>query len=136
MDMTSYRDLEIYKLGKALAVRIHKMTLTLPKFETFEEGSQIRRSSKSIVSSIVEGYGRSRYKAEFIKYLTYAHAECDETILHLEFLYETESLSYQLPVSSYRFSICVRKKGGIFSYQSPVSSYRFSICEKLKDRLQ
>lgn len=90
--MTSYRDLEIYKLGKALAVKIHKMTFTLPKFERFEEGSQIRRSSKSIVASIVEGYGRSRYKADFIKYLTYAHAECDETILHLEFLYKTESL--------------------------------------------
>jgi four helix bundle protein len=90
--MSSYRDLEVYKLSKELAIRIHKMTLSLPKFEAFEEGSQIRRSSKAIASGIVEGYGRSRYKAEFIKYLTYAHAECDETILHLEFLFESESL--------------------------------------------
>lgn len=89
--MSSYRELEIYKLAKELAVNIHRMTLTLPKIELYEEGSQIRRSSKAIVSARVEGYGRSRYKAEFIKYLTYAHAECDETILHLEFLFETES---------------------------------------------
>ena len=41
---------------------------------------------------IVEGYGRSRYKAEFIKYLVYSQAECDETILHLDFLFETSSL--------------------------------------------
>ena len=41
---------------------------------------------------IVEGYGRRRYKAGFIKYLVYSHAECDETILHLDFLFETESL--------------------------------------------
>ena len=41
---------------------------------------------------IVEGYGRKRYKADFIKYLVYSHAECDETILHLEFLFLTESI--------------------------------------------
>lgn len=90
--MSSYRELEIYKLSKGLAIRVHKLTLSLPKIETYEEGSQIRRSSKAITSAIVEGYGRSRYKAEYIKYLTYAHAECDETILHLEFLFEAESL--------------------------------------------
>jgi len=59
----------------------------------FEEGSQIRRSAKAVTSLIVEGYGRRRYKAEFIKYLVYAQSECDETIVHLEFLYETGSLS-------------------------------------------
>jgi four helix bundle protein len=90
--MSSYKDLEVYLLAKELAIEIHKMTLSLPKIEIYEEGSQVRRSSKAIASAIVEGYGRSRYKAEYIKYLTYAHAECDETILHLEFLYETESL--------------------------------------------
>ena len=41
---------------------------------------------------IVEGYGRKRYKADFIKYLVYSHAECDETILRLEFLFLTESI--------------------------------------------
>jgi hypothetical protein len=38
----SYLDLEIYQLAKKLAVEIHRMTLDeLPKFEVFEEGSQI-----------------------------------------------------------------------------------------------
>ncbi len=64
----------------------------LPKFEMYEEGSQIRRSSKSIVSNIVEGFGRRRYKKEFIQFLTYAISSCDETKVHLEVLYETESL--------------------------------------------
>lgn len=40
---------------------------------------------------IVEGYGRRRYKADFIKFLVYSQSECDETIVHLEFLVETES---------------------------------------------
>ncbi len=98
--MKSYWDLEIYKESKRLAIEIHKMSLSLPKFELFEEGGQIRRSSKSVTSMIVEGYGRRRYKPDFIKYLVYAQSECDETILHLDFLFETQSLkdkdSYQI----------------------------------------
>jgi four helix bundle protein len=90
--MKSYRDLEVYKESKRLAVEVHKMTLALPKFELFEEGSQIRRSSKSVTSTIVEGYGRRRYKADFIRFLVYAQSECDETMVHLDFLFETSSL--------------------------------------------
>ncbi|MCP4373220.1 MAG: four helix bundle protein, partial [Deltaproteobacteria bacterium] len=39
----------------------------------YEEGSQIRRSSKGITSCIAEGYGRRRYKSDFIKFIVYAH---------------------------------------------------------------
>ena len=90
--MKSYKDLEIYNLSYELAVTIHKFTLNLPKYELYEEGSQLRRSSKGISSCIVEGYGRKRYKADFIKFLTYAHASCDETILHLNFLNDIHNL--------------------------------------------
>ncbi len=48
---------------------------------------------KSVKSNIVEGYGRRRYKQDYIKFLTYAHASCDETIDHLETLFETKSLA-------------------------------------------
>jgi four helix bundle protein len=72
------------------------MTLNdLPKFEMFEEGRQIRKSSKSVKSTIVEGYGRRRYKQEFIRFLTYSIASNDETMDHLETLFETESLTDQ-----------------------------------------
>ena len=91
--MKSYRDLEIYKISKRLAIEVHGMSLTLPKVELYEEGQQVRRSSKSITAMIVEGYGRKRYKAGFTKYLVYAQAECDETITHLDFIFETKSLT-------------------------------------------
>ena len=84
--MKSYKDLEIYTLSYSQAIKVHEVTLKLPQYEQFEEGSQARRSSKGITSCIVEGYGRRRYKAEFIKFLIYAHASCDETILHLNFI--------------------------------------------------
>jgi len=88
----NYKDLEIYNLSYDLAIKVHKMSLELPKYEIYEEGSQVRRSSKGITSSIVEGYGRRRYKADFIKFLVYAHASCDETILHLNFIRDTHKL--------------------------------------------
>lgn len=88
--LKSYKDLEVYKLSYELAVKIHKISLKLPKYELYEEGSQIRRSSKGITSCMVEGYGRRKYKADFIKYLVYAHASCDETILHLNFIKDTD----------------------------------------------
>src|SRR6266700_7527129 len=68
----SHRDLEIWKLAREIAIAVHRMTLRdLPKFEMFEEGSQIRRSAKSISANIVEGYGRRRCKQEFIRFLVF-----------------------------------------------------------------
>jgi four helix bundle protein len=89
----SYKNFEIWQLARDLSASIHKMTLTeLPKFEMYEEGSQIRRSIKSVRSNIVEGYGRRIYLNDYIKHLYYAQASNDETIDHLEILYETGSL--------------------------------------------
>lgn len=92
----SYKDLEIYKLSYDLAVEVHKFSLTLPQYEMYEEGSQVRKSSKGITSCIVEGYGRRKYKADFLKFLIYAHASCDETILHLSFLKDTHNDTDQI----------------------------------------
>ena len=90
----SYKNLEIWQIARELVIDIHKMTLNkLPKFEMFEEGAQIRKSSKSVKSTIVEGYGRRRYKREFIRFLSYALASNDETTDHLETLFETGSLT-------------------------------------------
>jgi four helix bundle protein len=93
----SFKDLDIYLLSKELSIKVHAVTVErLPGFEMYEEGSQIRRSSKSIVSNIVEGFGRRRYKNEFVQFLTYSIASCDETKVHLEMLHETGSLEKEL----------------------------------------
>lgn len=89
----SYKKLDIWKLSREVVIDIHKMSLKLPRFELYETGSQIRRSSKSIRSNIVEGYGRRHYKQDFVKFLIYAHSSVDETRDHLETLRETNSLN-------------------------------------------
>ena len=99
--MSSYRDLEIYQIAFELAKRIHYASLKLPQFELYEQGSQIRRSSKSVKDKISEGYGRRRYKPEFIKFLIYSHSSCDETTGQLEMIIqlypEIEEFSHLLP---------------------------------------
>ena len=89
----SYKNLEIWKLADTLVIDIHNMTMSLPKFEMYEEGSQIRRSIKSVKATIVEGYGRRIYKPEFIKFLIYSLASTDETKDHLETLFKTNSFT-------------------------------------------
>jgi len=84
--MKSFRDLEIYQKAFNLAIRVHHMTMTLPKYEMYEQGSQVRRSSKSIKDNIAEGYGRRRYKMEFIRYLIFAQASCDESMSQLDLI--------------------------------------------------
>jgi len=97
-----YRKLEIYRLAHKLAVEVHAMTMKLPKFEIYEEGGQIRRSSKSTSTHIVEGYCRRKYKNDFLLYLTRSYAECAESIEHLEFLFETKSLTDEVLFKSLR----------------------------------
>src|SRR5258705_9837201 len=86
-----YKDLRIYQQSHALAVKVHALTLQLPRFEMYEEGSQVRRSSKRISAGIVEGYRQRKYRDEFIRYLYRSLGSSDETMEHLEFLRETGS---------------------------------------------
>jgi len=92
----SYRKLQIWILSREVVIEIHEMTMKLPKFEMYEEGSQIRRSSKTTKATIVEGYGRRRYKQDWIKFLVYALSSNDETMDHLENLWDTKSLIDEL----------------------------------------
>jgi four helix bundle protein len=86
--MSSYKDLEIYQIAFVLAKKVHFASLNLPSYELYEQGSQIRRASKSVKDQIAEGYGRRRYKPEYIKFLTYAQSSCDETTSQLEMIKE------------------------------------------------
>ena len=88
----NYKKLEIWNLAREVVIEIHAMTLSLPRFEMFEEGGQIRKSSKTVEACIAEGYGRRRYKQDWIKFLVYSLCSNDETLDHLENLWDTKSL--------------------------------------------
>ena len=89
----SYKKLQIWVMARKVVIDVHALTMKLPKFELYEEGSQIRRSSKTTKATIVEGYGRRRYKQDWIKFLVYTLSSNDETMDHLENLWDTKSLT-------------------------------------------
>lgn len=93
-EASGYQRLEVWRLARDLSVDIHRMTLEqLPRFELHEMGSQVRRSAKSVRANIVEGYGKRRYRLEFLRHLTYALGSAQETLDHLDTLHETGSLA-------------------------------------------
>ncbi|MBU1017612.1 four helix bundle protein [Patescibacteria group bacterium] len=82
----TFNDLKVYKIAYQLTGKIELLVRQLPKFESFRHVDQILRSSRSIVANIVEGFGRKQLKGDFIKFLTYAMASCDETQAHLNLI--------------------------------------------------
>jgi four helix bundle protein len=86
--MKSFRDLEIYQIAFSFVIEVHQFTMNLPEHEKYEQGGQLRRSSKSIKDNIAEGYGRRRYKNEFLRFLIFAHASCDESLSQLMMINE------------------------------------------------
>lgn len=102
--MKSYKDLQIYNDAFGLFLQVHLLSLRLPGYEKYELGSQLRRSADGVISNIVEGYGRKRYKPDFIRFLTYAHASNLETINHIEkiiSLYKDLSTEFSQALVSY-----------------------------------
>jgi len=105
-DFKSYKDLEIYVNSMNLFLKLHPQTLKLPKYEWYELGSQLRRSSDSVVSNIVEGYGRRKYKADFIRFLVFSHASCLETINHINkiaVLYPDLKMNFEPFIQEYEY---------------------------------
>jgi len=65
----SYRDLEVWQRGMALAKRIYETTANFPAGERFGLTNQIRRAVVSIPSNLAEGHARSG-TAEFLHFIS------------------------------------------------------------------
>ena len=103
-------------MAYSLAIKVHTMTLTLPKYEMYEQGSQVRRSTKSIKDNIVEGYGRNRYKNDFIRFLVYAHSSCDEALSQLAMIDEIHFESKGLNELISEYELLGRKLNKFIGY--------------------
>ena len=91
--INSARDLRVYKLAYECAKEIFIMTKDFPPEEKYELTSQIRRSSRSVVSNIVESWRRRRYPKTFVYKLNDSETEADETILWLDISLDCEYIS-------------------------------------------
>jgi len=86
-EVRSFRDLRVYQELKRLHLEVHKLSLTFPKFEMYELGSQVRRSSNSAPALIAEGWG-SRHTNIYIEAINRALGEVRETQHHLDIAHD------------------------------------------------
>ena len=75
--MQTHKDLDVWKEGIDLVVKIYKATRDFPKEETYGITSQLRRASVSIPSNIAEGYAK-KHIGELIQYLYTSLASLSE----------------------------------------------------------
>lgn len=75
-------ELNVYKKLFSLAIEIHGLTLTFPKFELYEIGSQLRRSSNSAPANLAEEFG-NKHTNIYTETISRAQGEVRETMHHL-----------------------------------------------------
>jgi four helix bundle protein len=107
--------LEIYRKAQDLALQAHKLSLALPSFERYEEGSQLRRAAKSVSAQIVEGHALRHYKTDYVRFLWRAYASTEETIEHLRFITETAG-SVEIPQAAELVQAYGKLASNIFNY--------------------
>jgi len=83
----SYEDLEVYQKLCELHLEVNEMTFTFPKFELFELGSQLRRSSNSAPANIAEGWN-NKHTNIYLEGINRAQGEIRETKHHIKMAFK------------------------------------------------
>ncbi len=96
----SFRDLDVYKRLFALHLEVHNMTMTFPKFEMYELGSQLRRSSNSAPANIAEGWNNLHINI-YIEGVNRALGEVHESEHHIDVAFQKK----YLPKEKYTYFI-------------------------------
>jgi four helix bundle protein len=91
-NIKSFEDLEVYQKLCELHLEICKLTLSFPRFELYELGSQIRRSSNSISANIAEGWN-NRHINIYLEGINRSLGELQETKHHLYMAFRKDYLN-------------------------------------------
>ncbi|MFT3936489.1 MAG: four helix bundle protein [Chitinophagaceae bacterium] len=91
--MGQYNDLIAYKKSYELAMQIFLISKKFPAEEKYSLTDQIRRSSRSVCTNLVEAYKRRRYKDYFISKLNDSETENSETQVWLDFCKDCQYIS-------------------------------------------
>ncbi len=108
MKFNSVDDLDVYKKLFNLAIEINKLTLSFPKFELFELGSQLRRSSNSAPANLAEGFN-NKHTNIYLEGISRAQGEIRETIHHLKIAHQKNYFNQEkLDYFSKEYDVCGR----------------------------
>lgn len=81
--VNSFRELRVYQELRRLHLVVHERSLLFPKFEMYELGSQVRRSSNAAPAILAEGWG-SRHTNIYLEAINRSKGEVRETQHHLD----------------------------------------------------
>ena len=76
---------KVYKLAFELAMEIFEITKSFPKEEKYSLTDQIRRSSQSVCTCLLEAYRKKRYTSHFVAKITDSDMENSEISGWLDF---------------------------------------------------
>jgi four helix bundle protein len=80
-----FRELEVYQLAMAAAMKLFELSRGFPREERFSLTDQVRRSSRSVCANLAEAWRKRRYPNAFVSKLSDAEAEAAETQVWIEF---------------------------------------------------
>ena len=103
--------LEVWKLAHQLTLEVYKISKNFPSSEMYGLTSQIRRSSSSVPTNIIEGQGR-QYKKEFIQFLYIAKGSLEETNYQLFLAKDLKYITNDEYIVF--FEMCIRIKMMLF----------------------
>lgn len=92
--ITSVEDLDVYQKLCDLAIKVHELTLNFPKFELFELGSQLRRSSNSAPANLAEGFN-NKHTNIYLEGISRTQGEIKETTHHLKIAFRKKYLTQE-----------------------------------------
>ncbi len=88
----SFRNLELWKLGKEIVLDVYRVTGEFPKEEMYGLVSQMRRAAISIPSNVAEGFNR-KHNPEYRQLLYVALGSCAELETQTEVAHDLSFLS-------------------------------------------
>ena len=90
--ISTFEDLDVWKVCRALRTQIAAIARTLPKEEQYRLRDQLIRASRSVTANLAEGYGRFHY-AENVQFARQARGSLYEIIDHLTVAQEEKLIS-------------------------------------------
>jgi len=85
MPSKNVKEAKVYKLAFELAMEIFEITKTFPREEKYSLTDQIRRSSRSVCTCLLEAYRKKKYPSHFVSKVTDSDMENSETGGWLDF---------------------------------------------------
>jgi len=103
-----------------LVFEVSELTVTFPKHEPYELGSQLRRSSNSAPANLAEGWSNKQIKL-YLKGISRAKAEIRETRHHLKMAFRRKYINKEKMTDLLeRYRECYRMLTGLEKSLKPV----------------